>query len=103
MQLNGVEYEMKTEAFSKNHFQPGRQMGLLVQNVEKIVPEAVNEMDGFKGVDYARLAPLLIESIKELKKEIEALKNKKIILFVCIAVNFYFVQFQNGSSCKRLC
>lgn len=66
---------MKTTAFAKNNFLPGRQMGLLVQNVEKVVPEAVNELDGYKGVDYARLVPLLIESIKELKKEIEELKK----------------------------
>ena len=76
LQINGVEYEMKTTEFAKNNFQPGRQMGLLAQNVEKIVPEAVNEKDGYKGVDYARLVPLLIESIKELKREIEELKAK---------------------------
>jgi hypothetical protein len=77
LQLNGVEYEMKTTEFPSNHFQPGRQIGLLAQNVEKVIPEAVNEKDGYKGVDYARLVPLLIESIKELKKEIEALKLRK--------------------------
>jgi hypothetical protein len=77
MQLNGVEYEMKTAEFETYHFQPGRQMGLLAQNVETIVPEAVNEKDGFKGVDYARLVPLLIEAIKELQKEVEVLKSKK--------------------------
>lgn len=76
MQLNGVEYEMRTAEFPKNYFQPGRQIGLLAQNVEKIVPEAVNEKDGYKGVDYARLVPLLIEAIKELQKEVETLKNK---------------------------
>lgn len=76
IQLNGVEYEMKTTAFAKNHFTPGRQMGLIAQNVEKIIPEAVSEMDGYKGVDYARLVPLLIESIKELQKEVEELKAK---------------------------
>jgi hypothetical protein len=47
------------------------------QNVEKVVPEAVNEIDGYKGVDYARLVPLLIESIRELKKEIEELKLRQ--------------------------
>ena len=62
---------MKVNEFAKNHFMPGRQMGLLAQNVEKIVPEAVNEKDGYKGVDYARLVPLLIESIKEQNKKIE--------------------------------
>ena len=71
LQLNGVEYEMKGDEFSKNHFLPGRQMGLLAQNVETIVPEAVHEKDGYKGVDYARLVPLLIESIKEQNKKIE--------------------------------
>jgi hypothetical protein len=77
MQINAVEYEMKTKEFSNNHFTTGRQIGLLAQNVEKIVPEAVSEKDGYKGVDYARLVPLLIESIKALQKEIEALKAKK--------------------------
>jgi hypothetical protein len=76
MQLNGVEYEMRTKEFPRNHFQPGRQMGLLAQNVETVVPEAVSEMDGYKGVDYARLVPLLIESIKALKLELDELKNR---------------------------
>jgi hypothetical protein len=79
-QLKGVEYEMKVAEFARNHFTPGRQMGLLAQNVEKVVPEAVNEKDGYKGVDYARLVPLLIESIKELKKEMEELKLKVSLL-----------------------
>ncbi|MFT3981566.1 MAG: tail fiber domain-containing protein [Ferruginibacter sp.] len=76
LQLKGVEYEMETEKFSKMFFSKGRQMGLLAQNVEQVVPEAVNEIDGYKGVDYARLVPLLIESIKELKQEVEELKAR---------------------------
>lgn len=72
LQINGVEYEMKTEEFAENRFATGRQMGLLAQNVEQVVPEAVNEKDGYKGVDYARLVPLLIESVKEQHKKIEA-------------------------------
>jgi len=76
MQLNGVEYEMKGNEFVKNNFQHGRQMGLIAQNVEKVVPEAVHEQDGYKGVDYARLVPLLIESIKELQQQVEELKKQ---------------------------
>lgn len=81
-QLKGVEYEMKTDAFTKKNFHPGRQMGLIAQDVEKVVPEAVNELDGYKGVDYARLVPLLIEGMKAQQKlieqqqqELEALKS----------------------------
>jgi Chaperone of endosialidase len=77
LRLNGVEYDMNREDFQKNNFSDGRQIGLLAQNVEAIVPEAVSELDGYKSVDYAKLVPLLIESIKELKKEIEELKKGK--------------------------
>ena len=78
LQLRGVEYEMNSKEFPKMYFTNGRQIGLLAQNVEKIVPEAVNEKDGYKGVDYARLVPLLIESIKEQQKKIEALEKENI-------------------------
>lgn len=76
IQLNGVEYEMKTGEFSKYYFQAGRQIGLLAQNVETVVPEAVSEMDGYKGVDYAKLVPLLIESIKAQQKQIAKQKQQ---------------------------
>jgi Chaperone of endosialidase/Head domain of trimeric autotransporter adhesin len=76
LQLNGVEYEMKAGEYHKNNFQTGRQMGLLAQNVEKVAPEAVNEKDGYKGVDYARLVPLLIESIKAQQVQINALQQE---------------------------
>jgi hypothetical protein len=76
LQLNGVEYEMRTGEFVKNNFQSGRQIGLLAQNVEKVIPEAVSEQNGYKGVDYAKLVPLLIEAIKEQNKKIEELERK---------------------------
>jgi hypothetical protein len=76
LQINGVEYEMRTSEFPNNHFTPGRQIGLLAQNVEKVIPEAVNEKDGYKGVDYARLVPLLIEGIKEQQSQITAQQQK---------------------------
>jgi hypothetical protein len=77
LRLNGVEYELKTGEFAKQHFIPGRQMGLIAQEVEKVIPEAVHDNNGYKGVDYARLVPLLIESIKALKKEIDILKSQR--------------------------
>ena len=76
LQIKGVEYEMKDKEFEKLHFTRGRQIGLLAQNVEQVVPEAVQEMDGYKGVDYAKLVPLLIESIRELKQKITELENR---------------------------
>ena len=76
LKINGIEYRMKANEFTKNNFSGERQIGLLAQNVEKIIPEAVNEMDGYKGVDYARLVPLLIESIKVMNNKIELLQQQ---------------------------
>ena len=39
--------------------------------LRNLVPDAVHDKDGYKGVDYARLVPLLIESTKEQNKKME--------------------------------
>ena len=44
--------------------------------LRNLVPDAVHEKDGYKKVDYARLAPLLLESIKERIKKWRNSKNK---------------------------
>ena len=45
------------------------------QEIEKIYPEVVlTDKDGYKSVDYSRLTPVLVEAIKELKKENDSLK-----------------------------
>lgn len=58
--------------------------GVIAQEVEKVLPSAVIEKDEslhgkdgetYKTVQYDQLHGLLIEAIKELKAEIEALKN----------------------------
>ena len=53
-----------------------RSIGVIAQEVESIIPEVVNTNEkGFKSVNYGNLVGLLIEAIKELKQEIEELKN----------------------------
>ena len=55
-----------------------RKSGVIAQDVEKVLPEVVttNE-DGIKTVAYGNLVGLLIESIKELKAEVEELKKER--------------------------
>ena len=58
--------------------------GVIAQELKEVLPEAVytidEELDGEKtdvlAVRYDSVVPLLIEAIKELKSEIEELKNK---------------------------
>jgi hypothetical protein len=52
------------------------QTGLVAQEVEKLFPELVQTDDkGFKSVNYIGLIPHLIESVKQLTRENEALKT----------------------------
>lgn len=51
--------------------------GLIAQEVENNFPELVKEdMNGYKTIKYNSFIPLLVDSIKSLKTEIEQLKQK---------------------------
>jgi hypothetical protein len=52
-----------------------RHAGVIAQEVEKVLPEVVDENDkGFKTVAYGNMIGLLIEAIKEQQKQIDELK-----------------------------
>jgi uncharacterized small protein (DUF1192 family) len=69
MQLEGVTYNYKPETGLETDNRPG----FIAQNVEKVVPIAVAEDEnGMKYVNYSSLAPILVESVKELSKKVEA-------------------------------
>lgn len=53
----------------------GKQIGLVAQEVEKVLPERVSEdKDGYKGVSYSKLTAVLVEAIKESKAQNEKQK-----------------------------
>ena len=61
-------YDEKSEMFNKKHF------GLVAQDLQKIYPDLVYTSDnGYLSINYIELIPLLIQSIKELKKEVDVL------------------------------
>jgi hypothetical protein len=78
-QLRGVEFDWKpvTEEERKTiHGNEGHDVGVIAQEVEKVLPEVVTEREtGYKAVKYEKIVPLLIEAIKDLKAEIEELKD----------------------------
>jgi hypothetical protein len=66
--LNGVGYDWTDGS--------GHAYGLLAQMVELIVPEAVRtDANGIKSVNYQMLTPFLIETIKELRRDVAELKK----------------------------
>jgi hypothetical protein len=51
-------------------------VGVLAHELKEVLPEVVAERkSGTLAVRYEKIVPLLIESIRELKKEVEDLKN----------------------------
>lgn len=56
----------------------GRRAGLIAQEVERSLPEAVRENgDGFLSIDYNGIVALLLGAVKELREEVEELKDGK--------------------------
>jgi len=50
---------------------------VIAQEVEAVFPELVTQSDnGYKTVDYDRLTAVLIEAVKELRAENQALKQR---------------------------
>ena len=66
--LSGVEFSWKST--------DEKSIGVIAQDVEKILPELVNSDDQYKSVNYNGLIGVLIEAVKELRNEIDELKNK---------------------------
>ena len=77
LSLKGVYYKLNYPDSMAVFNVPDNQMGLIAQQVEKVVPEVVKTMhDGTKAIAYQNLVALLIESVKEQQNQIEELKEK---------------------------
>ena len=89
MSLNGVTYNWNSLANQLvGYDQTTRIVGLIAQELEAVLPEAVklapfdrdengNSKSGenYKTIQYEKVVPLLVEAIKELKAEVDALKG----------------------------
>ena len=74
-QINGVTFDWN-EKSSKIQQDKGHDVGLIAQEVEKVLPEVVVlRPDGIMAIQYEKVVPLLVESIKELTKRVEELEN----------------------------
>ena len=70
--LRGVYYNRKDISL-------GKQIGLIAQEVEDVVPEVVKTIDDdlkTKSIAYAQLNALLVEAIKEQQTIIDDLKSR---------------------------
>ena len=81
--LNGVLFDWKKEYMDERGGEDGyfvrkKDVGVIAQEVEKVLPEAVAQRpDGVKAVKYDRLTCLLIEAVKKLSAQVDSLTNKE--------------------------
>ena len=74
LKLRGVDFDWKEKRDGVHD------IGVIAQEVKKVIPEVVQEVkdfveDTYLSVDYDKLVPVLIEAIKELKEEIDDLRK----------------------------
>ena len=71
-QIGGYTFDWN----DKQNTYEGHDVGVIAQEIHKVLPEVVGEKnDGYLGVKYEKIVPLLIESIKELNKKIEDIEK----------------------------
>lgn len=87
--LNGVYFNYTNNAREYNpNFGEGRQVGLIAQEVQSVLPEVIKfapfdfNSDGssisgenYLTLNYDKVIPLLLQGIKELKSELDAVKK----------------------------
>lgn len=72
MSLNPITYQWKDQNRGNQV-----ELGLVADDVLKIIPELVGTTkDKYLTMDYARLTPILIEALKELKNDSDKLKKE---------------------------
>ncbi|MBI2843111.1 MAG: tail fiber domain-containing protein [Armatimonadetes bacterium] len=77
LSLRGVSFDWKNDKFPERNFPDGPQIGFIAQEVENVLPELVSvNPDGYRGVHYANLVPVLVEAIKEQQKRIDYLQRQ---------------------------
>ena len=69
--------ELTQEETKTIHGNTGKDVGVIAQEIESILPEAVTTRDsGYKAVNYEKIVPLLMEVVKTLTQKVEELESK---------------------------
>ena len=69
-QLQGITYNRK-DIDDKS-----TKIGFIAQDIQKIIPEVVQDNDEYLGVSYGNITAVLVEAIKEQQKQIVSLQNE---------------------------
>lgn len=75
--LSAYYFDWNENARLNLGFPDKKQIGLIAQDVEKVLPEIVTMSTyGYKALDYSKLTPVLINAVNEQQQTIEGLQKK---------------------------
>lgn len=70
--IRPVAYNFRTEEFPQGQFDDKLHYGIIAQELETVLPNLVyTDLEGYKGINYTELIPLLIKSNQEQQALIE--------------------------------
>ena len=76
--ISGYTFDWKAK-YKIDHGFEGHDVGVMAQEIEQVLPEVVTvKFNGWKGVKYEKIVPLLIEAIKELSDKVEMLEKQNV-------------------------
>jgi hypothetical protein len=77
--IRGVEFDWIVD--KKIHANKGHDVGVIAQEIEKVLPEVVETRDnGYKAVKYEKIVSLLIEAVNEQQQQIDELKKGNFVI-----------------------
>ena len=76
-EISGVSFDWNDIALAMYPDRTYNDVGVIAQEIEAVLPQVVTTRDtGYKAVKYEKIIPLLIQAIKELKSEVDTLKQQ---------------------------
>ena len=86
LQLNGIDMQgitdeaklnaIRNDQSNRGELEQNENYGFIAQELREVFPELVREdNDGYLGIDYISLIPVMVEAMKELREEIDMLKS----------------------------
>jgi len=76
-QLRGVSFEWNHLAASRGLKEGEKHIGMIAQELQKVYPELVKQDNkGYLSIDYDKFTAVLLQSVKELKSQMNAMQDQ---------------------------
>ena len=72
-EITGYQFDIKC---GENRDSTRKSAGVIAQDVEKVYPDLVEEVNGYKHLEYSAFTGILVEAVKELAKRLESVEGR---------------------------